>query len=44
MVLTVDNTATPNGSNISVAEDVNSDAQLFKIHAEGNAFYITTIT
>lgn len=41
-VLTIDDAATPNGSNISVSDDVNAETQLFKIHTEGSDFYITT--
>ncbi|MCM1226781.1 MAG: RICIN domain-containing protein [Clostridium sp.] len=34
-VLTIDDVSTPNGSNISAANDINAETQLLKIHSEG---------
>lgn len=42
LALTVDDAATPNGSNISVAKYTGADTQLFQIKHDNSAYYITT--
>jgi len=42
LALTVDDAATPNGSNISVAKYIGADTQLFQIKHDDSAYYITT--